>query len=129
MTAKCVKQIARVVDHHSMDTGSTGKVKPVNTLYKVLAEPKQTMTVRCYDFSAMGQDGTETSPAVSVQLGRVLSNFEFMDYAPAYFKLKSVTIISYGGMSGGQVTGDSNTLGTTTNLVFNLFRNWLGVPI
>ena len=87
------------------------------------------MTIRCYDFSAMGQDGTETSPAVSVQLGKVLSNFEFMDYAPAYFKPSSVTIISYGGMSGGQVTGDSNKLGTTTNLGFNLFGNWLGVPI
>ena len=47
----------------------------------------------------MGQDGTETSPAVSVQLGRVLSNFEFKDYAPAYFKPNSVAIISYRGMS------------------------------
>ena len=127
MTAKCVRQIARMVDHHSMDIGSTGRVKPISTLSSILAEPKQTMTIRCYDFSAMDRDVTENSSAVSVRPGRVLSNFK--DYAPAYFKPNSVTIISCRDMSGGQVTGGSITLGTMTNLGFNLLGNWLGVPI
>ena len=73
MTTKRVREIARQTEHKIPDVGRTGQVKSVVAVSDIMRYPKQTMSIRCYGFEAMGYTNQDPPFAV-LTAKRVLQN-------------------------------------------------------
>ena len=116
MTAKRVKQIARVTEHKTPDTAKFSRPKSETAVSDVRRYPKQTMTVRLHGMQACGWDGSSDPPHAIISAYSITQNFK--DYVPA-FSCRTVT----GGALRGKDTGEAYPI--LTSLAWNALGNWL----
>ena len=126
MTAKRVKQIARVTDRKTPDTAKFSRPKSETAVSDVRRYPKQTMTVRLHGMQACGWDGSSDPPHAIISAYSITQNFK--DYVPAFFMVNHITIISCRTVTEGALRGKDSgeAYPILTSLAWNALGNWLG---
>jgi len=128
MTPKRVKNIAKRVDRLSEDKARFSRVKAVVQPTLVIRFPKSNVTVRMFGLQAMGWDASQQPPNASIEVTTIIKNFK--DYVPRYMKINSVVIYTPRSIAGGRVgPDDTNAYGELAQLAFNIFGNFVGLPL